>query len=131
VEFKPPVVQIALDYPTIDEDLSMANIAVVAGADWLEIGTPLITCQGLNPIGQMAKAFPNYTVLADHKTMDSGGKNVLRTAEQDGHVMTVCAGAPDETVQSAIVESKNTGVRVVVDTIGMKNQATRAKQCAD
>ena len=63
--------------------------------------------------------------------MDSGWKNVQRTAEQGGHVMTVCANSPDETVQSAIAESKKSGVWVVADTIGVKNQAARARQCAE
>jgi 3-hexulose-6-phosphate synthase len=128
---KPPVIQIALDYATIEEASAMARIGIAAGVDWLEIGTPLIVSQGVAPIGQMVRAFPDYPVLADYKTMDSGWKNVQRTAEQGGHVMTVCANSPDETVKSAIAESKNNGVWVVVDTIGVKNQAARARQCAD
>ncbi|MEX2172156.1 MAG: orotidine 5'-phosphate decarboxylase / HUMPS family protein [Pirellulales bacterium] len=128
---KPPVVQIALDYATIDEALAMAKIGVEAGVDWLEIGTPLIVSQGLAPIGEMVRAFPGYPVLADYKTMDSGGKNVHRTKQQGGHFMTVCANAPDETIQAAVAASKETGVGVVVDTIGVKQQAARARQCAE
>ena len=45
--------------------------------------------------------------------------------------MTVCAGSPDETVRSAIAASKETGVWVVADTIGVKQQAARARQCAE
>ncbi len=128
---KPPVIQIALDYATIDEALAMAKIGVEAGVDWLEIGTPLIVSQGVAPIGQMVRAFPSFPVLADYKTMDSGWKNVQRTADQGGHVMTVCANSPDETVRSAIAESKKNGVWVVADTIGVKQQAARARQCAE
>jgi 3-hexulose-6-phosphate synthase/6-phospho-3-hexuloisomerase len=128
---KPPVIQIALDYAASDEALAMAKIGIAAGVDWLEIGTPLIVSQGVAPIGHMVRAYPDYPVLADYKTMDSGWKNVQRTAEQGGHVMTVCANAPDETVQSAIAESKKTGVWVVADTIGVKDQAARARQCAE
>lgn len=127
---RPPVIQIALDYATIDEALQMAKIGVAAGVDWLEIGTPLIVAQGVAPIGKMVRAFPDYPVLADYKTMDSGWKNVERTAEQGGHVMTVCAGSPDETVQSAVAWSQKTGVWVVADTIGVKNQPARSRQCA-
>jgi 3-hexulose-6-phosphate synthase/6-phospho-3-hexuloisomerase len=131
LQFQPPVVQIALDFATFEEALRVAKIGVEAGVDWLEIGTPLIVSQGLAPIGQMVRAFPNYPVLADYKTMDSGGKNVHRTKAQGGHFMTVCAGAPDETVKAAIAASKETGVAVVVDMIGVTQQAARAKQCAD
>jgi 3-hexulose-6-phosphate synthase len=131
IPIKPPIVQIALDYATIEEALAMAQIGVEAGVDWLEIGTPLIVSQGLSPIGDMARAFPKYPVLADYKTMDSGGKNVHRTKAQGGHIMTVCAGAPDETVRSAVAASKETDIMVVVDTIGVKQQAARARQCAE
>ncbi len=128
---KPPVIQIALDYATIEEAIAMARIGIEAGVDWLEIGTPLFISQGVAPIGHMVRAFPDYPVLADYKTMDSGWKNVQRTAEQGGHIMTVCANSPDETVKSAIAESKKTGVWVVADTIGVKDQSARARQCAD
>jgi 3-hexulose-6-phosphate synthase len=131
IPIKPPIVQLALDFATIDEALAMARIGVEAGVDWLEIGTPLIVSQGLSPIGDMVRAFPKYPVLADYKTMDSGGKNVHRTKAQGGHVMTVCANAPDETVRAAVAASKETGVMVVVDTIGVKQQAARARQCAN
>lgn len=131
IQFKPPIVQIALDFATIDEALAVAKIGVEAGVDWLEIGTPLIVSEGLSPIGKMVRAFPQYPVLADYKTMDSGGKNVHRTKAQGGHLMTVCANAPDETVLAAVAASKDTGVWVVADTIGVKNQAARARQCAD
>jgi 3-hexulose-6-phosphate synthase/6-phospho-3-hexuloisomerase len=127
---RPPVIQIALDYATIEEALEMAKIGVQAGVDWLEIGTPLIVSQGIAPIGQMVRAFPDYPVLADYKTMDSGWKNVERTAQQGGHIMTVCAGSPDATVKSAIAEGKKRGIWVVADTIGVANQAARSRECA-
>ena len=88
---RPPVIQIALDYATIEDAIHMARIGIEAGVDWLEIGTPLIVSEGVAPIGKMVRAFPDYPVLADYKTMDSGWKNVERTAAQGGHVMTVCA----------------------------------------
>lgn len=124
-----PIVQIALDYPTIDEALAMAKIGVEAGVNWLEAGTPLIVAQGIKAIGALAQGFPDYTILADYKTMDSGFKNVLLTDQQGGHVMTVCGNSPDETVQSAIRQGKDSGIMVVVDTIGVKDQAGRAKLC--
>jgi 3-hexulose-6-phosphate synthase/6-phospho-3-hexuloisomerase len=129
IEIKPPIVQIALDFATIEEALAMARIGVEAGVHWLEIGTPLIISQGLSPIGAMVRAFPGFPVLADYKTMDSGGKNVHRTKAQGGHIMTVCANSPDETVKAAVAASRETGVMVVADTIGVKNQAARARQC--
>ena len=129
LEILPPVTQIALDYPTVREAIDMATIAVEAGIDWLEVGTPLITCEGIAPIGELARAFPDKVIVADYKTMDSGFKNVQRTKDQGGHIMTVCGGASDQTVLSAINEGKKLDIGVVVDTIGVKNQAARARQC--
>ena len=104
----------------------MAEIGVRAGVDILEAGTPLIVSAGADSIGALAKTFPSYPILADYITMDSGGKNVLLTQKQGGHYMTVCANAADETVKAAIVEGKNTGIKVVTDMIGVKDIAARA-----
>ena len=60
--FNGPVVDVI---PAIEEALAVAKIGVEAGADWLEIGTPLIVSQGLAAIGAMVRAFPRYPVLAD------------------------------------------------------------------
>ena len=125
-----PIVQLALDYPSIDDALRMAEIGVKAGVDILEAGTPLIVSQGVAAIGRLAKAFPEYPILADYKTMDSGGRNVHITKAQGGHYMTVCANAADETVQAAINAKREvSGVQVVVDTIGVKDQPGRARLC--
>jgi 3-hexulose-6-phosphate synthase/6-phospho-3-hexuloisomerase len=129
MELTPPVIQIALDFPTIEEAISVGGIGIEAGLDWLEVGTPLIVSQGVNTIGQLKRAYPDYPVLADYKTMDSGGKNVLLTHQQGGQVMTVCGNAPDETILAAVAASRQTGVWVVVDLIGVKEPAARARQC--
>src|SRR5688572_9686004 len=125
-----PLVQLALDFPTVDQALRMAEFGVRAGVDILEAGTPLIVAEGANCIGRLAQAFPDYPILADYKTMDSGGKNVLLTQKQGGHYMTVCANSTDETVRAAIAEGKRTGIKVVTDMIGVKDIAARASVVA-
>lgn len=123
------LIQIALDFPTIEQAIASARLGIQAGVDILEVGTPLIVAQGAATIGQLKAAFPNYPVLADYKTMDSGGKNTHLTHAQKGQYMTVCGNAPDETVKAAVTASKETGVKVVVDLIGCKNVSERARQC--
>ena len=44
--------------------------------------------------------------------------------------MTVCANAPDETVQSAIRQDKESNILVVIDTIGVKDPPGRVELCA-
>ena len=128
VAIRPPVIQIAIDVPNVDDALRLAEVGARAGVDWLEAGTPLIVRRGIDAIGAIARAFPDYPVLADYKTMDSGGRNVQLTAEQGGKVMTVCAGATDETIAAAVAASAEAGVLVIVDTIGVRDQVGRARQ---
>jgi 3-hexulose-6-phosphate synthase/6-phospho-3-hexuloisomerase len=127
---KPPLIQLALDFATIEEALQAAQLGVRAGVDILEAGTPLIVSEGIRSVGALVAAFPQMPVLADYKTMDSGFRNVLLTQAQGAHYMTVCANAPDETLLSAIRQGKESGIQVVADTIGVKDQAARARQCA-
>jgi 3-keto-L-gulonate-6-phosphate decarboxylase len=41
-----PIVQVSLDLTDINEALEMAHIAMRAGVDWLEAGTPFIIAEG-------------------------------------------------------------------------------------
>ena len=42
-----PIVQISLDLIDLDEALKTAEIAMRAGVDWLEAGTPLLLAEGV------------------------------------------------------------------------------------
>jgi orotidine-5'-phosphate decarboxylase len=53
----PTLIQIALDFPTIDQAIACARLGVEAGVDILEVGTPLIVAQGANTIGQLKRRF--------------------------------------------------------------------------
>ena len=45
-----PIVQLSLDLISLDEALATAAIAVEAGVDWLEAGTPLLLAEGLHAV---------------------------------------------------------------------------------
>ena len=67
-----PIVQISLDLTSLDEALETAAIAVDAGVDWLEAGTPLLLAEGLRAVEQLRRRFPDHPIVADLKTMDGG-----------------------------------------------------------
>jgi len=67
-----PKVQLSLDLQTMADALPTAEIAVKAGVDWLEVGTPLILGEGLHAVAQLHKKYPNHPIIADLKTMDAG-----------------------------------------------------------
>ncbi len=67
-----PIVQISLDLLSIDESLATAEMALRAGVDWLEAGTPLIIAHGMNGVRALRERFPKTPIVADLKTMDGG-----------------------------------------------------------
>ena len=60
-----PIVQISLDIIELDEALSTASMALRAGVDWLEAGTPLILAEGLRAVRALRAAFPAIPLVAD------------------------------------------------------------------
>ena len=60
-----PIVQISLDLTNIDEALKTAALAIRAGVDWLEAGTPLILAEGLRGVKMLSAAFPHTPIVAD------------------------------------------------------------------
>ena len=48
-----PIVQISLDVTTIEEAIQTAELALRAGVDWLEAGTPLILAEGLRAVREL------------------------------------------------------------------------------
>src|SRR6266498_4121273 len=67
-----PIVQISLDLTSLSEALDTAQIAVEAGVDWLEAGTPLLLAEGLRAVEGLHQRFPDHPIVADLKTMDGG-----------------------------------------------------------
>ncbi len=67
-------VQLSLDLIDLDEALNTAEIALRAGVDWLEVGTPLIIAEGMRACSRIAVALSRQLpIVADLKIMDGGG----------------------------------------------------------
>ena len=67
-----PIVQISLDLIDLQEAMDTAAMAIRAGVDWLEAGTPFILAQGLHGVKQLRATFPGIPIVAALKTMDGG-----------------------------------------------------------
>ena len=67
-----PIVQISLDLIDLDEAITHAEMALRAGVDWLEAGTPLILAEGMRSVRALRERFPEVPIVADLKTMDGG-----------------------------------------------------------
>src|SRR6476660_1136629 len=112
-----PIVQISLDLTNIDEALETAAIALRAGVDWLEAGTPFILAEGLHGVKKLRKAFPNTPIVADRKTMDGGYLEAEMMAGAGATHVVVMARAHAETIKCVVKAGKDFGVGVMGDNM--------------
>lgn len=123
-----PIIQVALDFDELPRALKLAHEAIEGGADWLEIGTPLLKSEGMAAVRAMRQAFPHAKIVCDTKTMDAGRAEMEMAAKSGANVAVVMGVAPDETIQDSIRAGKNYGIEVEVDLMGVPDPAARAKQ---
>ena len=123
-----PIVQVSVDVPTTDEAIAIARMALRAGVDWLEVGTPLILSEGLPAISALVAEFPGEPIFADIKIVDGARKYVVAAAEYGAHYVSVCGVASDASIRQAVAGGDDTGIQVVVDLYAAADPVTRARQ---
>lgn len=123
-----PIVQVSVDVPTVDEAIQIAEMALRAGVDWLEVGTPLILYQGLPTISAMARAFPDRRIFADIKIVDGARKYVVAAAEHGAHYVSVCGIASDASIRQAVDGGRASDIQVVVDLYAAPDPVARARE---
>ena len=119
--------QLALDLVNIPEAIELIK-EVEASIDVVEIGTPVVINEGLRAVKEVKQAFPNLRVLADLKIMDAAGYEVQQASEAGADIVTILAAAEDMSIQGAVKEAKTRGKQILVDMIGIKDIAGRAKE---
>ncbi len=126
-----PIVQISLDLTNIDEALETAAMAIRAGVDWLEAGTPLILAEGLHGVRKLREAFPGIPIVADLKTMDGGYLEAEMMAKAGATYVVVMARAHEETIKCVVNAGKDFGVKVMGDNLGCEDMIAAAKWLED
>lgn len=122
-----PIVQISLDLTNIDEALKTAAMAMRAGVDWLEAGTPLILAEGLHGVKKLRAAFPNVPIVADLKTMDGGYLEAEMMAKAGATHVVVMARAHEETIKCVVKAGKDFGIKVMGDNLGCEDMVQAAR----
>ena len=123
-----PIVQISLDLTNIDEALETASMALRAGVDWLEAGTPLILAEGLHGVKKLREAFPNVPIVADLKTMDGGYLEAEMMAKAGATHVVVMARAHEETIKCVVAAGKDFGVEVMGDNLACPDMIEGARR---
>lgn len=122
-----PIVQISLDLTNIDEALETAAMAMRAGVDWLEAGTPLILAEGLHGVRKLREAFPGVPIVADLKTMDGGYLEAEMMAKAGATHVVVMARAHEETIRCVVKAGRDFGIKVMGDNLGCADMVAAAK----
>ena len=126
-----PIVQISLDLTNIDEALETAAMALRAGVDWLEAGTPLILAEGLHGVKKLREAFPSIPIVADLKTMDGGYLEAEMMAKAGATHVVVMARAHPETIKCVVKAGRDFGAKVMGDNLGCPDMVLAAKELED
>lgn len=125
------IVQISLDIIAIPEALDTAHLAMRAGVDWLEAGTPLIIAEGMNGVRALRTEFPGVPIVADLKTMDGGWLEAEIMAKAGATHVVVMERAHPETVKMVVKAGRDLGVKVMGDNLGAKDKVAAAKRLED
>jgi 3-hexulose-6-phosphate synthase len=126
-----PIVQISLDLTDINEAIETARIALEAGVDWLEAGTPLILAEGLHGVRALRKEFPDTPIVADLKTMDGGYLEAEMMAKAGATHVVVMARAHAETIKCVVKAGRDFGVKVMGDNMVFDDKASASKMLED
>jgi 3-hexulose-6-phosphate synthase/6-phospho-3-hexuloisomerase len=113
------IVQISLDLTSIPEAIDTARMALRAGVDYLEVGTPLIIAEGMTGIRALRAEFgPDVPIVADLKTMDGGWLEAELMAKAGATHVVVMARAHEETIKVVVKAGRDFGIYVMGDNLG-------------
>lgn len=125
------VVQISLDVTSKEEALETATLAMRAGVDWLEAGTPLIIAEGMHGVRALRERFPDTPIVADLKTMDGGYLEAEMMAKAGATHVVVMARAHEETIRCVVKAGKDFGVQVMGDNMVCEDMVAGARRLED
>ncbi len=125
------IVQISLDLTNIPEALETAEMAVRAGVDWLEAGTPLIIAEGMHGVRALRERFPKVPIVADLKTMDGGYLEAEMMAKAGATHVVVMARAHEETIRCVVKAGRDLGVKVMGDNMVCPDMVAAARWLED
>src|SRR5258706_13791437 len=126
-----PIVQISLDLTDVDEALATAEMALRAGVDWLEAGTPLIIAHGMLGVRRLRERFPNTPIVADLKTMDGGWLEAQMMAKAGATHVVVMDRAHEETIKVVVKAGRDYGVKIMGDNLACPDMVAGAKHLED
>ena len=109
-----------MDATDLEAGKRLAKVALEAGADWVEAGTPLIVFAGVRAIGALAALCGDTAVVADYKCQDGVEKYFREAGRQGARVATVLGFVPNGSIKAAVRGGRAAGVEVMADMYGLR-----------
>src|SRR6476619_2158386 len=106
-------------------------MALRAGVDWLEAGTPLIIAEGMNGVRAVRERCPDTPIVADLKTMDGGYLEAEMMAKAGATHVVVMARAHEETIKRVVDAGRDYGVKVMGDNLGCEDMVSAVRRLED
>ena len=120
------VLQVALDMLELKRALQIAQESFEGGADWIEVGTPLIKSEGMQSIRSMRDHFAGSVIVADMKVADTGTLEVEMAAKAGANIICILADADDSVIAESVRAARLYGVRIMADLINVQDPIRRA-----
>lgn len=119
--------QVALDTLTIEQSKNLIE-ETKGSIDIIEVGTPFLLLEGMNPVRVFSEVFEDIEILADTKIMDAGELEASLAFEAGADIVTVLGVAYDETILGALKAARKFNGQIMIDMIGVPNLKARAQQ---
>ncbi len=123
----PPIVQISLDLVDLNEALDTAALALRAGVDWLEVGTPLIIAEGMRGVRELRARFPDTPIVADLKITDGGWLEAEMAIKAGANMIVVMGQAHTETIEMVAKAGRDLGAKTMGDNMNMPDPVAGAQ----
>ena len=119
--------QLALDGTKLADALSLAE-KVRDYVDIFEVGSPFIIEEGMRPVRELRKRFPEKEILADTKIMDGGDYEAELTYLAGADYCTVLGVTDTLTIQGCLEAAKRHNKKVFVDMICVEDMEKRVAE---
>ena len=121
----PMQLQVTLDTPRLNECADLVE-QIHEYVDVVEVGNPLIIEEGLKLVRELRAEFPQMSICADAKIVNSGHYIASRCFASGATIVTVMGLAADQTIEGAVAAADLAGGVIMADLTGVADIGSRA-----
>jgi HEAT repeat protein len=115
--------QVAMDMHDLDEATTVAIAAAEAGADFLEVGDPLIKRVGLAAVEHLKRHVPKTPLVVEMMSADWGRDQVILAAQAGADIVLLIGPASTSSVADAVDPAS--AARTIVELVRNDHRTTR------